>query len=231
MGLDVASRNMRLNTPQEVPATSGLMVDIVSRHLDFSSEERIRRSQYLRKRFQFGKVVHVSPHTSGASHILDHRESLFRPAKRLAMLRKMPPVTISRERSSHVPRSFGKRRQGTRADDHVSARADTDSILHREIRKKENASRAFERILTVGLENLQTVLSRHCCGLKCARRDPPANKANIISTRIVRRPSVVSVQSDDDDVGVPTEILGVRVVLETRRIPSAKGRRVRSLSE
>ena len=160
---------MRLNTPQEVPATSGLMVDIVSRHLDFSSEERIRRSQYLRKRFKFGKVVHVSPHTSGASHILDHRESLFRPAKPLAMLRKMPPVTMSREPSSHVPRSFGKRRQDTRADDHVSARADTDSILHREIRRTENALRAFERIVALDLEDLQTVLSRHCCGLKCAQ--------------------------------------------------------------
>ena len=114
-------------------------------------------------------MVHVSPHTSGASHILDHRESLFRPAKPLAMLSKMTPVTVSRERSSHVPRSIRQRRQGTRADDHVSARRDTDSILHVEIRRKENASRAFERILTLGPENLQTVLSRHCCGLKCAQ--------------------------------------------------------------
>ena len=83
-------------------------------------------------------------------------------------------------------------------------------------------------------ESLPSITQTQCLtpqggafGPRSARRAPPANKANIISTRRVRRPSVVTVQSDDDDVGVPTEIFGVRVVFDTRRIPSTKERRVR----
>ena len=40
----VASGIMRPNTPQDVPATDGLMLDLVRRHWDFSSEERFALS-------------------------------------------------------------------------------------------------------------------------------------------------------------------------------------------
>ena len=169
---------MRLNTPEDALATDGLMLDLVRRHLDSSSEERLRWSQLLKKRYLLRKVVLVYLHTL-ASHNVDHREWPYPiaklPANHLAKLTMMLSVRVSREwRSSHDPRSFRKRRRGWRADTHVSARADTDSIQHGEhavenildrldaaqhlrgTRRKDNAG----KLLTRGPEDLQTVLSR-----------------------------------------------------------------------
>ena len=64
---------MRLNTPEDALATDGLMLDLVRRHLDSSSEERLRWSQLLKKRYLLRKVVLVYLHTL-ASHNVDHRE-------------------------------------------------------------------------------------------------------------------------------------------------------------
>ena len=44
----VASRIMRLNTPQDVPSTNSMMLDLVRTHWGFSSEERFGWSQFLK---------------------------------------------------------------------------------------------------------------------------------------------------------------------------------------
>lgn len=121
------------------------------------------------------------------SHILEHRESLFHVTSREA------PCQVEHDvrewRSSDDPRSFRKRR-GSRADNHGSALADTDSSRHGEhavensfifldatqhlpgIRRKDTALCVFGKLVTQIPEDLQTVLSRvitaSCTSLPCA---------------------------------------------------------------